>query len=125
MVLIPEAPGELWNLYFPSTPEVLSHQKKLSLKLLSRLFWPRLPACGTVVSGWLIPCDKAGTQKPATDTLPPGPGCSLQTGLPALAHPAFRPCTFLTELLPQGPCLSAPLGSWGAGTPGSFRLCGS
>ena len=33
MVLIAEARGELWNLYFPSTPEVLSHQKKLSLKL--------------------------------------------------------------------------------------------
>ena len=122
MVLIPEAPGELWNLYFPSTPKF---QKKLSLKLLSRLFWPRLLACGTIVSGPPVPCDKVGTQKPATDALPPGPGCSLQTGHPALAYPAFRPCTFLTELLPQGPCLSALLGSWGAVTLGSVHLCGS
>ena len=37
MVLIPEARGELWNLYFPSAPEVLSHQKKLSLKLSLKL----------------------------------------------------------------------------------------
>lgn len=33
MVLIPEARRELRNLCFPSAPEVLSHQKKLSLKL--------------------------------------------------------------------------------------------
>lgn len=41
--------------------------------------------------------------KPAMDALPRGPACGPQTGHPALAHPAFRPCTFLAELLPQCP----------------------